>query len=41
MSDTDITTKIEEILSSILSEKHNAKIKIKFVNRGKTTNDER
>ena len=31
MSNSDITTKIEVILSSILSKKHDAKIKIKFV----------
>lgn len=31
MSNTDITSKIEVILSSILSKKHDAKIKIKFV----------
>ena len=31
MSESDITAKIEVILSSILSKKHNAKIKIKFV----------
>jgi hypothetical protein len=31
VSDSDITSKIETILSSILSKKHNAKIKIKFV----------
>lgn len=31
MSNSDITTKIEAVLSSILSKKHDAKIKIKFV----------
>lgn len=41
MSNSDITAKIEEILSSILSEKHDVKIKIKFVDREKTLNDER
>lgn len=33
MSDSDITAKIEDVLSTILSRKHNAKIKIKFVDR--------
>lgn len=31
MSNSDITYKIEMVLSSILSKKHDAKIKIKFV----------
>ena len=31
MSNSDITSKIEVILSSILSKKHDVKIKIKFV----------
>lgn len=31
MSNSDITSKIEVVLSSILSKKHDMKIKIKFV----------
>lgn len=40
MSDSDITNKIETILSSILSKKHNAKIKIKFVDSEDIRNEQ-
>lgn len=40
MSNSDITSKIETILSSILSKKHNAKIKIKFVDSGDIRNEQ-
>lgn len=41
MSDSDITSKIETILSSILSKKHNAKIKIKFVDSEAAKDEQR
>ena len=37
MSDKDIKTRIEEILSDILSDKYEAEIKIKFVGKKEIT----
>lgn len=41
MSDSDITRKIEDVMSRILSRKYNAKIKIKFVSSEEKQNEQR
>jgi hypothetical protein len=40
VSDLDITRKIEDVMSRVLSRKYNAKIKIKFVSSEEKRNEQ-
>jgi hypothetical protein len=41
VSDSDIRGKIEDVLNKILSRKYNAEIKIKFVDKGDSADEQR